>query len=716
MSWLILVGIIAILGVAYAAFNFAKVKAMSEGTKKMSEIALAIRIGADTFLIYEYKVLAIVLIVLVIIFGVFLSISSAVAFIIGVTMSGLAGFVGMRMATYANVRVANKARETKNIGQTLKVALRGGSVMGLCVSAFALIGLIVVFLLYKGQLSELNAVANWCGIEFVPFAMTLSSYALGCSIVAMFNRVGGGIYTKAADMGADLVGKNEENIPEDDPRNPAVVADCVGDNVGDTAGLGSDLLESYMGAIVSSIILAMHLFISYRAKGLDFSAELLKKLYMYPILFCSLGLLSCILGLAYIFYKGNGKDPHKELNKATWISAGLTAVSAFVLCIILFGKEAFGDLPFKLGFVSPWITALIGIVSGVLIGMVAEYYTSYDYKPTKGVAKASKEGAALTITQGLSVGMKSTLLSVAILGFAMLMAHIIAGPYGVAIAAVGMLSFVSVTVSVDTYGPISDNSGGIAEMANLGLDVREITDKLDSVGNTTAAIGKGFAIGSAAFAAVSLMISYLYTFSPITEDVVFDLMNPFILAGTLIGAAITFYFSGLLIEAVAKSAEKMVSEVRRQFREIVGLREGKEGVNPDYKRCIEISTQGALSEMKVPALISILVPVVSGFIMGPEFVAGILIGATISAIMLAIFCGNSGGAWDNGKKFIESQGQKGTLQHHAAVVGDTVGDPLKDTVGPSLDILIKIMSTVSLIMVSIFSKYNLFDMIVGLFK
>ena len=704
---------IAILGGAYALFNFIHVKKLDEGTDRMSEIASAIRVGANTFLVNEYKVLAAVVGVLAIIFGVFISIPSAVAFIIGITMSGAAGYFGMQMATYANVRVANEARKTKDIGKTLKVALRGGSVMGLCVSSFALIGLVIVFAIFSYQISDMNAVANWCGIEFVPFSMTLSSYALGCSIIAMFNRVGGGIYTKAADMGADLVGKTEENIPEDDPRNPAVIADCVGDNVGDTAGLGSDLLESYVGAIVSAIVLSIHLFISYHAKGMEFNEDLFANIYKYPIAFAGLGLLSCIIGLSYILSKKDGKDPHKELNKATWISAGLTAVANLGLTLVLFYGQELGDLPFRFGSLSPWLSSVVGIVSGILIGGVAEYYTSYEYKPTKKIANSSKEGVAITITQGLSVGMKSTMLSLIVLGLALMIAYWCSGIYGAAMAAVGMLSFVSVTVSVDTYGPISDNAGGIAEMANLGSDVREITDKLDSVGNTTAAIGKGFAIGSAAFAAVSLMISYLYTFMPIDIEVTLDLMNPSILAGTLIGAAISFYFSGLLIEAVGNSAQKMVAEVRRQFREIVGLREGK--ASPDYKKCIEISTKGALAEMRLPAMISILVPIVTGFIMGPEFVAGILMGATIGAIMLAIFCGNSGGAWDNSKKYIEACGNKGSAEHSAAVVGDTVGDPLKDTVGPSLDILIKIMSTVSLIAVCLFSKFNLLDFIASFF-
>ncbi len=628
-------------------------------------------------------------------------------------MSGAAGFFGMKMATYANVRVTNMARTSNHIGKTLKVALRGGSVMGICVSSFALIGLIIVFYLFKFQIPQMYSVPNWCGISFVPFSMTLSSYALGCSIIAMFNRVGGGIYTKAADMGADLVGKTEENIPEDDPRNPAVIADCVGDNVGDTAGLGSDLLESYMGAIVSSIIICIHNFISYNARGLEFSESLFEKLYIYPIIFAGIGLLSCVIGLIYILSKKDGTDPHKELNKATWISAGLTALLTFVATNFLFSNLSFEDLPFRFGCLSLWESSLLGIISGIFIGIISEYYTSYDYNPTRKIANSAKEGPAIVITQGLSVGMISTMLPITILGFALMLAYFICGSLGLSMAAVGMLSFVTITVSVDTYGPISDNAGGIAEMAKLGDNVRAITDKLDAVGNTTAAIGKGFAIGSAVFASVSLMVSYLYSFVPITSDITLDLMNPIILAGTLIGAATPFFFSGLLIEAVSKSARKMVDEVRRQFREIFGLREGT--ANPENERCIKIATNGALSEMKLPASISIVFPAICGFIMGTNFVGGVLMGSTISSSLLAIFCGNSGGAWDNSKKYIESLGRKGSFEHLAAVVGDTVGDPLKDTVGPSLDILIKIMSTVSLIIGSIFSKYNLLDLLTNIF-
>lgn len=705
--------LVSMLGVAYAGYNFSSVKKLQEGTDDMKEIAQSIREGANSFLQEEYKVLLKTILVITAVLAIFIQYTSAITFVLGIFMSGLAGFIGMKMSTYANVRVTNTARLTKNIGKTLKVALRGGSVMGLCVSAFSLIGLAIIYIVFYWQLQSVGSYTNWCSITFEPFSMTLSSYALGCSVVAMFNRVGGGIYTKAADMGSDLVGKAEMNIPEDSPLNPGVIADAVGDNVGDTAGLGSDMKESYVGAIVSAIVLIIHLYTRSQVVGTPIDDGLFAKLNMYPILFCTIGLLSCIVGLMYIFLKKDGSDPHKELNKATWISAGLTAVLNLILTVLMFKGESFVGLPFRIGSISPYLSAVFGIISGIAIGMIAEYYTSYDYKPTKGIAEASKEGSAITITRGLAVGMESTLLSVFILGLALMLAYFISGIFGIAMAAVGMLSFVSVTVSVDTYGPISDNAGGIAEMSGLGEDVREITDKLDAVGNTTAAIGKGFAIGSASFAAVSLMISFLYAFSPIDLDVSLDLLNPIVLSGTLIGAAIPFFFSGLLIRAVSSSAGQMVDEIRRQFREIVGLAEGK--TKPDYKRCIVIATKGALKAMKSPALISIVVPVVSGFIMGPDFVAGILMGSTISAIMLAIFCGNSGGAWDNAKKLIESMGLKGTPQHAAAVVGDTVGDPLKDTVGPSLDILIKIMSTVSLIMVCIYSDFNLIKWLLSLF-
>lgn len=718
MTALILVIIAALIALGFAAFNYFKVKKMDEGTETMSEIADAIRVGANAFIVYEYKIIAIVVAVLAVLF-IFMSWQSAVSFIIGVLMSASAGYVGMKIATYANVRVSNKARETKNIGETLKVAFRGGSVMGLCVGGFALLGLFIVYIVFGFgmNLMSIEAIKNGA-----VFTQCLSCYALGCSIVAMFNRVGGGIYTKAADMGADLVGKTEAHIPEDDPRNPATIADNVGDNVGDVAGLGSDLLESYVGAISSGIILASHLFLVSAATSGRFSEALLEKMFFYPLVFAACGLIACVLGIAFVLFKKGSDNPHKDLNIATFVSAGLTIVCGFAATYYLFNDasvaDAIKEAGFSIGYISPWIAATIGVVSGVVIGMIAEYYTSYDYKPTKMIAEASKEGAALTITQGLAVGMKSCMAPLILLGVATFASYAVAGMFGISMAAIGMLSFVSTTVSVDTYGPISDNAGGIAEMSELEPEVREITDKLDSVGNTTAAIGKGFAIGSASLAALSLMVSYLYSFNDPTTPLELNFTNPLILAGAMVGAAVPFLFSGILIEAVAKAARKMVEEVRRQFKEIPGILEGK--AKPDYKTCIEISSQGALKEMRFPAVLSILVPLVAGFLFGPWFVGGVLIGATLSAIMLAIFTGNAGGAWDNGKKYIESgaiEGQKkGSPAHDAAVVGDTVGDPLKDTVGPSLDILIKIMSTVSLVAVGLFSQFNVLDWIQSLMK
>ena len=717
---LVLVIVAALLALGYAAFNFIGIKKMDEGTDRMSEIAAAIRVGANAFITYEYKIIAVVVVIVAVVFGVIFSIQygnfswqPSVCFIIGVVMSGAAGWVGMKIATYANVRVSNRARETKNIGETLKVALKGGSVMGLCVGGFALLGLFIVYVIFGYGLGLISEESLVLGDHL--FTQCLSCYALGCSIVAMFNRVGGGIYTKAADMGADLVGKTEAHIPEDDPRNPATIADNVGDNVGDVAGLGSDLLESFVGAVSSAIILAVSLAL-HAAVDAQISYEILSKMMYFPLVFASVGLIASILGIAFVLLKKGSDNPHRDLNISTWAAAAITIIGGFVATYVMFnGLSDYASIGFNIGFISPWIAASLGVVSGVVIGGIAEYYTSYDYKPTQGIAQASKEGAALTITQGLAVGMKSCMYPLIVLGITTYASYAVSGMFGIAMAAVGMLSFVSATVSVDTYGPISDNAGGIAEMSELEPEVREITDKLDSVGNTTAAIGKGFAIGSASLAALSLMVSFLYAFQ---DGSVLDLnfTNPLILAGALVGGALPFLFSGMLIEAVANAARKMVEEVRRQFREIPGILEGK--AKPDYKTCIEISSQGALKEMKVPAILAILFPLVSGFLFGPWFVGGLLIGATLSAIMLAIFTGNAGGAWDNGKKYIESgaiEGQgKGSPAHDAAVVGDTVGDPLKDTVGPSLDILIKIMSTVSLVAAVMFYNYNLLYLIFGI--
>jgi K(+)-stimulated pyrophosphate-energized sodium pump len=723
MNWLVLVFFASVLALAYAAKNFYAVRKLDEGTRVMRDIAASIRTGATAFLNYEFRVISLIVVVVAVVMGVLVGWYVGAAFLIGATMSSLAALVGMRIATYANVRVSNTARTTKKLGKTLKVAFTGGSVMGLCVGGFALLGLVIVYVVFGLLLKQLSLenvylFRNWLGIEFSPFTMTISGYALGCSIIAMFFRVGGGIYTKAADMGADLVGKVEAGIPEDDPRNPATIADNVGDNVGDVAGLGSDLLESFVGAISSGVILAFHLFLSSEAKNGGITPSLLQKMFMYPVVLAGLGLLACIIGIAYIILKKElSEDPHRELNMSTWVSAGLTVVLAGLAGWYMFRGENLIGVDFRLGAFSPWIAAVLGIVAGVVIGLIAEYYTSYDYAPTKSIASASLEGPALTITQGMAVGMRSTMAPVLVLGATVIAAYGAAGMYGIAMAAVGMLSFVSTTVTVDTYGPISDNAGGIAEMSKLDEEVRAITDKLDSVGNTTAAIGKGFAIGSAALAATSLMVAYIFSFSPPEVDPILDIINPMTLVGAMVGTALPYLFSGMLIESVTKAARKMVDEVRRQFKEKPGILEGTE--EPDVNSCVSIASEGALQEMKLPSYIALAFPLVGGFIFGANFVGGILIGAIMSAIMLALYTGNAGGAWDNGKKYIETGALnghgKGGPVHAAAVVGDTVGDPLKDTVGPSLDILIKIMSTISLIAVAIFAKYNLFAWLSGLF-
>ena len=719
MELLMLIVLFAvILAVSFAALNFYLVRKMDEGSERMKEIAAAIREGANAFIFYEYKIVAIIGSAIAVLLGLVISWETGVSFVIGASMSAMAGLIGMKIATYANVRVANEANNTRNTGKTLKVAFRGGSVMGLCVAGFALLGILIVYFVFgvgAGMLKLTDAGEVVTKVNPVTGAsynlsLILSGYALGCSIIAMFNRVGGGIYTKAADMGADLVGKTEAHIPEDDPRNPATIADNVGDNVGDVAGLGADLLESFVGAVLSCAILAIELFTHNVAFH---SSTLYAKMIMFPILFAGIGLISCVCGIAFPLVKRKlSENPHFELNLATWISAGLAIGFGFLLTFFLFRGEAADQIKaagFKVGFLTPWIGAAIGILAGVIIGAISEYYTSYDFKPTKGIAQASKEGTALTITQGMATGMISCMLPVVCLGAAIFACYALGGMYGVGCGAMGMLCFVATTVSVDTYGPISDNAGGIAEMSGLDKEVRTITDKLDSVGNTTAAIGKGFAIGSAALATISMMSSYLYSFM---DNLLLNIVDGYVLVGAIVGAALPYLFSGMLINSVAKAARRMVVEVRRQFKEIPGILDGT--AKPDYKTCITISSQGALKEMIVPALVAIAFPVLCGFLFGAYFVGGVLIGATLSAIMLAIFTGNAGGAWDNAKKYIEAGGVegegKGTATHDAAIVGDTVGDPLKDTVGPSLDILIKIMSTVSLVCVVVFSKFNIMSL------
>ena len=719
----IIVMFAVVLAFAYAAINFHLVKRLREGNGKMQEIASAIREGANAFLLYEYRVAAGIAAGVAVLLALFIAWEAGIAFLLGAVMSSAAGYIGMKIATYANVRVTQTADETRDVGKTLKVAFRGGSVMGLCVAGFALLGALVVYLCFGwagGMLSldggEVVTHVNPVTKQSYNLSIILSGYALGCSVIAMFNRVGGGIYTKAADMGPDLVGKTEAPTPEDDPRNPAVIADNVGDTVGDVAGLGADLLESYVGAIIATVILALEVFV--HTAGFK-SESLLQKLMLFPLVFAGVGLIACVVGIAFPLLRRRLKDPHLELNLATWIAAGVTLAGGCALSVLLFQGEDAAQLTAakqNLGAITPWVACAVGVVAGILIGMLSEYYTSDRCKPTRGIAEASRGGPALTVTKGMATGMISCMLPVLCLVAAIFICYAIGGMYGVGCGAVGMLSFVAATVSVDTYGPISDNAGGIAEMSGLDPAVRDITDTLDSVGNTTAAIGKGFAIGSAALATMSMMSSYLYAAAEgAMTELVLNVVRGDVLVGAILGAALPFLFSGMLINAVSASAEKMVGEVRRQYREIPGILEGSG--KPDHKKCITIASQGALRGMIAPALIAVLVPVVCGFLFGAGLVGGLLVGATLTAIMLAIYAGNAGGAWDNAKKYVEKgglEGQgKGSPAHDAAVVGDTVGDPLKDTVGPSLNILIKIMSTVSLVCVVVFQNFNLLAAIPG---
>lgn len=716
-GWSVFIFLVIACALVYTAYNFNYIQKLSEGTEVMQKIAKAIRTGADAFIKHEYRILIIAMLAIAVIFMVLYQLECGFAFLLGAILSASTGLIGMKAATLGNVRVTNTARETEDIGETLAVALRTGSIMGKTVNAFGIFGLLVIFFFFSGNSAMRVATTNWIGLEYIPLSMILTSYALGCSIVAIFMRIGGGIFTKAADMGADLVGKVDENIPEDDPRNAGVIADSVGDNVNDVCGMGSDLMESFVASVVSAVVLAIHISNAAIGKGIVMAEETIQAMMTYPVLFATCGLLSCVIALFICLRKKMGSNPHHELNLATWIAAGLTVGLTFILTLIQFSGKSLEGTGFRLGSISPWLCAVLGNATGIVIGMVSEYYTSSEYAPTKTIIQASKRGPALNITQGSSVAMKSVLVSVLPMALAFFITDAIAGFYGVALAGAGMLSYVGMTVSVDSYGPVSDNAGGIAEMAQLPHNVRAITDKLDSVGNTTAAIGKGFAIGSAALAAMGLITSYMYSFTPITQEINLGIINQFVFAGLLSGVAIPWFFSGMLMNSVSVVAMKMVDEIRRQFRTIRGLREGT--AEPDYAECVGIATKGALHEMKVPSVMAIGVPLIAGFIFGAEFVAGMLIGCTLSAIVMAVYTGNAGGAWDNSKKAIEAgelPGEgKGTYAHAAAVVGDTYGDPLKDTVGPCQDIFIKIEAVVAGIAVVIFAKWNLVAMLMMLF-
>lgn len=664
-------GIVALI---YAIILAVRINKMDSGTKRMKEIAQSINEGAKAFLFSEYKILVIFVATVFIVISVcgiitksdVLNYRTALAFLIGAILSTLAGYCGMSVATKANVRTANAAKE-KGMNSALSAAFSGGAVMGMCVSGLGLLGVCLIY-----------AITGDDNILF--------GFSLGASSIALFARVGGGIYTKAADVGADLVGKVEAGIPEDDPRNPATIADNVGDNVGDVAGMGADLFESYAGSLISAISLGV----------LAFSGSSSWKYAVFPCLLSAIGLISSIIGTLFVRGK-DGKNPQKALNTGTYVASALVVISSFLLSYFMLGTFRFA------------IAIIAGLLVGLLIGTITEMYTSDKFPFVKKIAKQSETGSATTIISGIAVGMQSTLIPIILIGVGIFVAYFVtngtgaegtSGIYGIALAAVGMLSTTGITVAVDAYGPIADNAGGIAEMSDLPEEVREITDSLDSVGNTTAAIGKGFAIGSAALTALALF----FTFAQKVNLSTIDIMNYKVVIGLLVGGMLPFLFSSLTMDSVSKAAQSMIEEVRRQFKTIPGILEGKG--KPDYKNCVAISTHAALKQMILPGVLAIVSPIIIGVLLGAEALGGMLGGSLTTGVLLAIFMSNSGGAWDNAKKYIEGghHGGKGSPSHKAAVVGDTVGDPFKDTSGPSINILIKLMTIVSLVFAPLFGS------------
>ncbi len=728
---------IVLCAIAYVCWNYINIKKLNEGTEEMIELAATIRSGARTFVKTEFLTVGMVVIVLAAVLSLFIEKTAGITFIVGAIMSSFVCVMGMRSATYANVRTANKARETKSIGETVKVALTGGSISGLGVQAFGMLGMLIILMVWGVEHDSTGGGFITSIPNVSASLMRISTYSLGCSLVAMFNRVAGGNYTKAADISSDILAKIRHDMPEDDSRVPNVIADFIGDNVNDIAGNCSDLLESFVATISASIMIAVSLFNGIKdvivfhgeetaqklaesaaklsevgtAMGVENAADfadvsvklenLLTRMHLFPILLAGLGLLGCLLGLGYAQFKKMSDNPSRELDLATWISAGFTVLFGLGAAAIMFagqGSVAMLKLVgFKLGFISPWICAVLGIISGVLIGIITEYYTSTDYKPTQKLAEIATEGEAFVITKGDAVGSRSCLLPILLIGISLFASGAICGVYGIATAALGMLSFVGATVSIDAFGPIADNAGGIAEACHLDPDVRVITDKLDAVGNTTAAIGKGFAIGSAAFATVSLIVAYVENcyfgeFAKIT----LDFADYIVVAGGIIGGALVEYFSAMLTDNTIESA-RVMADVGDAELSKPGVLDGQ--VKPDYNMCVQLAAKQALKKMLVPSVLAVVIPVVAGFIFGVKFVGGLLVGATVVAIPRAIFMGNSGGAFDNAKKYIESgaiEGHgKGTAAHKAAVTGDTVGDTRKDVVGVALDIFIKTMSTVA---------------------